>query len=313
MNIESPVLFLFFNRPWTARRVFERIRAVKPKHLILVSDGPRSQVPDERNLVLSLRNEIENMIDWPVELETDYAPENLGCGRRVASGIESALLKHGRAIIVEDDCLPSLSFFYYCDVLLKRYEHEDRITSICGTYFLGRSRRSTDVGFTHFPCIWGWATWARAWEGYDRELKGWDDSFIDEIAQSGEIPCFMPDEWKRTFEWIVSHPEYTWDVQFWLLSLKKRGLSLFPYSNQISNIGAGPAATHTTGTRHCNLPVKELNNKLTLPDAIYVDPQYDKYLQEEFYSNKTTWRNVGYKTLYKSRLYWNRFRERLKL
>lgn len=313
MNIESPVVFLFFNRHWTARRVFEQIRVAKPKHMILVSDGPRAEVPGEKGVVQNLRNEIENMIDWPAKVETDYAPENLGCGRRVASGIESALSRHGRAIIVEDDCLPGLSFFYYCDRLLQHYEHEDRITSISGTYFLGRSCRSTDVGFTNFPCIWGWATWARAWDGYDRELKGWDDSFIDEIDRRGDIPCFMPDEWKRMFEWIVSHSESTWDVQFWFLSLKKRGLSLFPYSNQISNIGAGPAATHTTGTRHCNLPVNELKYKINLPDMIYVDQQYDKYLQEEFYSNKTTWRNVGHKTFYKSSLFWKRLRERLKL
>ena len=313
MKIESPVIFLFFNRPWTARSVFELIRAVKPPHLILVSDGPRPQVPEEKSVVESLRNEIENMIDWPTKVEIDYASENMGCGRRVSSGIESGLSKFGRAIILEDDCLPSRSFFYFCDMMLKRYERELRVTSISGTYFLKHSWRKTDVGFTHFPCIWGWATWERAWEGYDRELKGWDDSFIDKIARCGEIPCFIPDEWKKTFEWVANHPESTWDVQFWLLSLKKKGLSLFPYSNQISNLGAGPAATHTYGARFCNLPVYELSNKLRLPDTIHVDEEYNKYLQEEFYSNKTTWKNAGYKAIYKSRLLWKQFREQKRL
>jgi len=82
------------------------------------------------------------------------------------------------------------------------------------------SHRPVDIGFTHFPQCWGWATWARAWEGYDMELKGWDDSFIDEIADEGIIPSFKPEAWKQTFHFMVRNPSHTWDCQFWFLSSK---------------------------------------------------------------------------------------------
>ncbi len=98
--LPETVVFLFFNRPMHARRVFEQIRAARPKRVVLVSDGPRAQVPGEAALVAQLRRDVEAMIDWPAQVDTDYAPENLGCGRRVSSGIERALSRYGRAIIV---------------------------------------------------------------------------------------------------------------------------------------------------------------------------------------------------------------------
>lgn len=302
MNTLLPetVVFLFFNRPGHARRVFEQIRAARPKRVVLVSDGPRAHVPGEAALVAQLRRDIEAMIDWPAQIDTDYAPENLGCGRRVSSGIERALSRYGRAIIVEDDCLPAPTFFPYCVELLDRYADEPRVTSITGTYFLGRRDGPYDIGFTHFPCIWGWATWARSWEGYDRELRGWSPDLFDEIAREGSIPSFLPDAWRECFQWITTHLESTWDVQYWFLQFKKRGLCAFPYRNQVQNIGAGPGSTHTTSWRFSFRKLYPFDNvTLRLPPDLSPNLRYERYLQQEFYSNTTTWRNVGWKVLFK--------------
>jgi hypothetical protein len=301
----SPVVFFFFNRPWTARRVFARIREARPAQLILVGDGPRAQVPGEEQEVLQLRREIENAIDWPARVETDYAPRNLGMARRLATAIERALSRHGRAVFVEDDCLPSPSFFSYAESMLDRYEREPRVLSISGTYFLGRSHRPVDIGFTHFPVNWGWATWARAWEGYDMELKGWDDSFIDEIANEGIIPSFKPEVWKETFHSIIRNPFFSWDGQFWLLSLKRRGLSVFPYRNQITNIGYGPRSTNQGSPRWCK-PAYQFERPLVLPETFTTDAKYEKYLQYEFYSNTITWRNIRWRVQERLGKLWNR-------
>lgn len=306
--LESPVVFLFFNRPHLAERVFARIRAARPKRLTLVSDGPRPGVPGEAELVAELRGRLEGAIDWPVDVSLDYAPVNLGCGRRVSTGIASALARYGRAIILEDDCVPAASFFPYCDTLLDRFETDPRVASITGTYFLTRSRGKGAAGLSHFPCIWGWATWARAWDGYDRELAGWDTGFIDELAAEGDIPSFLPDAWKHLFAWAREHPLSTWDLQFWFLCLKKRGLTVFPYRNQIANVGVGPGATHTTVTRFCNRRTYDLGDLDRLHAPLAVDRGYERYLQQEFYSNTTTWRNVLGKIRYRLLLAGRRLR-----
>ncbi len=271
---ESPVVFLFFNRREPAETVFDRIRAARPKRLTLVSDGPRPGVPGEDGIVADLRARLEQKIDWPVDVTRDYAPTNLGCGRRVSTGIEAALARYGRAIILEDDCVPAASFFPYCDTMLDRFDDDPRVMSVTGTYFLKAARAKRAAGLSRYPCIWGWATWARAWDGYDRELTGWDTGFIDEIAEEGTIPSFLPAAWKHLFAWAREHALSTWDLQFWFLCLKKRGLTVFPYRNQISNVGGGPGATHTTVTRFCNRPLRELDDLAGLRGPLAIDGAY---------------------------------------
>ncbi len=290
-EINTPVVFMFFNRHETAMRVLERIRIARPRRLVLVSDGPRLNVVGEAERVSSLRHKIEGMIDWDVDVEKDYASENLGCARRLSSGIEAVFSRHEKAIFIEDDCLPANSFFPYAEAMLNKYERDIDVLSITGSNFLKTKKMPWDYGFTHFPQIWGWAGWARTWEGYDLELKGWDNGFLYDIARSGAIPSFELDEWLRTFDNIRKNPLVTWDVQFWMLCLKKRGLHVFPYKNQITNIGYGADSTHTSIWWFSNKPQYELCLPLALNESFHVDLKYEKYLQQEFYGYKLTHRN----------------------
>lgn len=43
--LETPVLFLVFNRPETTRQVFEAIRQAKPSQLFVAVDWPRQLNP----------------------------------------------------------------------------------------------------------------------------------------------------------------------------------------------------------------------------------------------------------------------------
>jgi len=312
MKIDTPVAFMFFNRHETTLKVFERIRMAQPRQLVLISDGPRVSVPGEEQRVSDLRRKIENMIDWNVQLEQDYASTNMGCGPRLATGIGAVLSKYGRAIFVEDDCLPTVSFFSYAQAMLEKYENDPRIVSVSGTYFLKKKRMPVDFGFTHFPQIWGWAGWARSWEGYDRELKGWDDGFLRDISRSGHIPSFDLGTWLRTFKHIQENPRGTWDIQFWLLCLKKRGLTIFPYRNQITNIGYGSDATHTTCWWFSNKPQYAFDSELRCPEGCPIDLAYEKYLQQEFYGDKITCRNFFNCALLSAKVRMKRFKMRLR-
>jgi len=308
--MEAPVAFMFFNRHDTTLRVFERIRQVRPKKLILISDGARPHVEGETLRVLELRKKVEALIDWDVDVEKDYAQSNMGCGPRLATGITSVLGKYEKAIFIEDDCLPTLSFFDYAENMLQKYEKDNEILSVSGTYFLKKKKMPYDYGFTHFPQIWGWATWARAWEGYDRDLKGWDDGFIYDIAKSGNIKSFQLDTWLRCFKNIQADTLHTWDIQYWFLCLKKRGLSIFPYQNQITNIGYCPDATHTSCWWFSDKPQYEFNSPIRSPNSYLIDSYYEKWLQQEFYGDKITHRNFLNCSLLSAKLRLKRFKTR---
>lgn len=306
-NITVPVVFCFFNRKDRIMKVFERIRRARPKYIYLLSDGPRTEVTGECEMVAGIRKEIESLIDWTDNVEIDYANENMGCGPRLATGIESALSKYGKAMILEDDCLPTDSFFPYQQYLLNRYEKDEKIACVSGTYFLKKKNTPLAYGFTHFPQIWGWGTWARAWEGYSYTMDDWSDDFLTQIEEEKSIPSFAREAWARCFEGIKrgikENPRFTWDIQFWFNCLRKRTLSIFPYRNQVTNFGYVKDATHTTSWWFCNKPQYETDWNMEVFGGI--DLEYERWLQNRFYGGRFTWAGFYY-----SILLWLKIRER---
>ena len=131
MTPSVPVIFAIFNRPDTTRRVFETIRAAKPTKLLVVADGPRVNRPGEDEKCAATRAIIDE-IDWDCEVQTNFSETNMGCRLRVSSGITWAFELVDKAIILEDDTVPSASFFAYCAELLDRYESDERVMTVGG-------------------------------------------------------------------------------------------------------------------------------------------------------------------------------------
>ncbi|MEM6914612.1 MAG: glycosyltransferase family 2 protein, partial [Pseudomonadota bacterium] len=133
--MQSPVLFLIFNRPDTTERVFDAIRAARPKRLYVAADGARSDRKGEAAKVDQAR-EIASQVDWDCDLTTWFRDENLGCRYGPTSGIDWFFEHETEGIILEDDCLPDPSFFAYCDELLAHYRDEPRVMAVCGSSYL---------------------------------------------------------------------------------------------------------------------------------------------------------------------------------
>ena len=260
MSLHTPVIFLIFNRPNVTKQVFDKIAQARPKTLFIVSDGPRTNHKEDQALVQASRA-IVDRIDWPCDVHRDYATENLGCKYRVSSGITNAFDQVDRAILIEDDCLPNLSFFTFCQDLLERYQHDDRITVISGNNFqFGRSRTPYSYYFSKYPHCWGWATWRRAWQKLDLEMKRWpefrDSGGVKAVADSNT----EEDYWTKVFEGQFSGQINSWGYPWLLTCWSQSGLTILPDVNLVSNVGFGSGATHTTATesRLANLRTFEL-------------------------------------------------------
>ena len=141
-TFETPVALFVFNRPHTTRRVFEAIAKVRPARLLLVADGPRPDRQDEAEACQQVR-EIIGRVDWPCDIDTNFADSNLGCQERVVSGLDWVFSLVEDAIILEDDCLPDLSFFPFCQDLLKEYRGDSRIAYISGTNLTEKHCKTT--------------------------------------------------------------------------------------------------------------------------------------------------------------------------
>ena len=170
----AAVLFLAFNRPDLLERVLERLQGTDKRKVFVSIDGPRPDRPAEREQCERVREVIET-IGWASELHVKAEETNLGCGPAVSSAISWALREVPEIIVIEDDCLPHPTFLSFCDELLHRYRHDERIMHIGGTNWGADARRYAgySYAFTSFAPIWGWATWRRAWDLYDYELESW--------------------------------------------------------------------------------------------------------------------------------------------
>jgi hypothetical protein len=289
--METPVLLIIFNRPQTTATVFEAIRQAKPKRLFVAADGARPDRPGEAEKCAAARA-IVDRVDWDCEVQTDFAATNLGCAKRPVSAIDWVFEYADRAIILEDDCLPHPDFFRFCDQLLDRYLTDQRITSICGLNIqFGRRRGDYSYYFSHHFHCWGWATWKRAWQNFDLELKNWA-----EIRDSGVLKDILGDDravryWQRTFQTL--HDSKTvdiWDYQCILAFWLQNGLNIFPNGrNLISNIGIGADATHTTSpaaaSPYANLPTLPLQFPLTHPPYLVRHTAADRFTQNTYFDS----------------------------
>ena len=264
----TPILFLVFNRPDKTKVVFERIRAIKPKFLYIAADGARKNKENDFQKCKEVRAIVES-IDWDCEPKFLYRNENLGCSTAVVSAIDWFFENEEVGIILEDDCLPDLSFFPYCSELLSKYKDYKRIMMISGSN-LGLKSGISSYFFSKYGQIWGWATWRRAWVNFERNVKISDN---DVQFNSFQEKIF----WKRNFSRII------WDVQWAIYSIwKNNGIAILPNVNLISNIGFDSEATNYTDESSTNSKIRtsSINFPLVHPDVIEINPEFDKELFE---------------------------------
>jgi len=278
-NFNTPVLFLIFNRPNLTQQVFDKIKKVKPTELFVVADGARNQKEWE---ICNKTRKIIDQIDWPCTVNKNYSDKNLGCKIRVSSGINWFFENVEQGIILEDDCLPSTSFFYFCQELLEKYRDNEKIMCISGDNFQDKIIRGDgDYFFSIFNHIWGWATWKRAWNFYDINIKN-----LPKFKRENKIKKIFPRNklaqkyWLRIFDKMYKNKEDTWDYQWVFTCWNNNGLTCLPNKNLISNIGAGSSnATHgdKVNNRKHNLETYELDFPLKHPSEIKIDTDADNY------------------------------------
>lgn len=252
ISFSTPIVLIIFNRPDTTQQVFERIRQIRPQHLLVVADGPRH--PYDKEKCTQARAILEK-VDWDCQISTNFSEDNLGCRKRISSGLNWVFSQVEEAIILEDDCLPGLSFFNFCETLLRRFRNDERIFHISGcNYGIPWDDYPYSYCFTKYPSCWGWATWKRAWNTYDLDLQTWSD-FRDVGGMSGICPDDAENlYWSCIFETMADpvarlkagRPAESWVYPWMYNCWSQHGLSVMPKVNLVSNIGFGKDSTHTT-------------------------------------------------------------------
>lgn len=272
-EFDVPVAIFNFNRPELTRRVFDVVRQIRPARMLIIADGPRASNPEDINLCAEVRS-IFDEIDWSCEVSRNYSNTNMGSFRRNSTGLEWVFENVEEAIILEDDCLPELSFFPYCKELLERYRDEARVGVISGNSFVQidiNEENASSYMFSSYALTWGWATWKRVWKQVDLTMEWWS-------AESGAsmLSTLFPraDEWQywhRIFQEIDNGKrKNAWDYQLILSQFRHSQLCAIPEVNLVSNIGHGEGATHCKDTSSplASIGTEELRFPLIHPEIV---------------------------------------------
>lgn len=243
-GFSTPILLLIFNRPLLTQQIFNKIKEVKPQHLFIAADGPRPNKPLDAAVCQETRK-IVDQIDWECEVKTLFRDQNLGCGFAVCSAISWFFDQVEEGIILEDDCLPDVSFFPFCSELLQKYQNDERVFLISGTNMQnGKKRGNESYYFSQYPITWGWASWKRAWKHFSYDIPNFNQTFqsgsINHVFQSSKEKSY----WRKKVKRGVTEKDKIWDYQWWFAIWKNKGMAIIPNTNLIINLGFRNTGSH---------------------------------------------------------------------
>ena len=271
----SPVLFLIFKRAETTRRVFGRIREARPPRLYIAADGPRADRVGEAEQCAEARAVVA-VVDWPCEVHRLYQDKNLGCGQGVSTAISWFFEHEEQGIILEDDVLPHIDFFRYCDEMLERFKDDGSIQLIAGSnYFYNGFDADVSYYLSSFMHIWGWASWRRVWQTYDFDLNHLsDEKMHDQLFKLFPKPSAKY-FWK-IYQVMKRHEIDTWDYQLFMNQQYYNRYAISPYVNMVENIGIGGGnATHTTEDTATSNPIIGSPYPLRHPEVLSTNAAAD--------------------------------------
>lgn len=282
--VNVPVRMNIWIREECQKKQFEVIKNARPSILFVQSDGGRTE--KEWEIINKNRKMIEEGIDWNCKVYKIYADSNQGLYKMSQRTHKVIWENVDRCILLEDDQIPAVSYFKFCEELLEKYKNDERIECICGMNHLEEYDDCTsDYFFSRQGSIWGIAIWKRVvekWYTFDYGSDKYIMKLLSQRTRNNRI------SWKRIigysksekYEGHVAAPEFF--IEFDMYAQNR--LQIIPKVNMISNIGATGDSEHAAeinqlprGIRKVfNMPIHELSFPMKHPKYVIPDVHYEK-------------------------------------
>lgn len=309
-----PVLMIGFCRPETLAQVFAKVREVRPTQLFLWLNKGRSDRPNEVAGNEACRK-IFDGVDWPCDVHRVYNEKYLECIDSFQGALDWFFGTVDRGVILEDDCVPDVTFFRYCGELLERYKDDVRIGTIGGhienPYMNKVELYGDSYYFDHYSQIFGWASWSRAWKLYDPQMRFWPEfdrrfALMEGIFHSPRTRAIYQGFWRNRYK-----NGGEWDSIWFMTQCKENMLCIHPSVNLVSNVGIGQSSRvsdrfnwirRILARRNKWANVKRMSMKFPMQHPPFVFPN--------IFAEKMTFRAYGYTRIFAGQ--WIAFRRFLK-
>ncbi len=275
--MNSAVLIIGFNRPERLAAVIDRLRDAAPPRVYLAIDGPRDNSDAPR--VLAAQNTVA-AIDWTDQIFTRFRTINLGCQHGVIDAVTWFLDAESEGIIVEDDAVPDLSFFPFCDELLERYRGANDVNAICGVNLVPVDvvPQVTDYRLSIMGPSVAWATWEDRW--CDFISHRFDTSPLTTFAKMYRHPpggIVTAAHWAAMMIANKTSAMDSWAYPFMLFGIARGRFAITPNRNLIHHQGVGSESTHAQEQTALAQPAFQLAFPLRHPPQLELDPASEQW------------------------------------
>lgn len=277
----APIAYFAYKRPDHVIESLEsltRCHGAKSSHLIVFSDAPKRSedtagVEEVRKILRSKQ--------WCGEVTIIEREKNYGCAKNIIEGVTEVCDKYGKVIVVEDDLILSQYFLNYMNDGLKKYENEERVMQVSAYMFPLALKSDTDAMFLPLSTSWGWATWKRAWDKFDPDVKKYDlvksdKKTLYKFDLEGSFP------YSKMLDAQLNGEIDSWAIRFHYSMFIADGIALHPKKSLVSNIGFDDSGTHCKknslqGQKICDFNVS------VFPDGVSIDTYAKKQLFKFLY------------------------------
>ncbi len=231
----APIILFVYNRPWHTEQTIKALRnnffADKSK-LYIFSDAAKSVTEIEN--VEKVREYIKTINGFK-QITITEREKNYGLANSIISGVTEIANKHGKIIVLEDDLVTSKYFLEYLNKALEIYKDDERVLHISSYMYPIKFNTLSETFFSWFTSSWGWATWKRAWEYFEKDGNVFYENFTKELKYKFNIGGTY--NYYKMFKLQQLGKVDSWAIRWYASVFFNQGLCLHPTKSLVNNIG----------------------------------------------------------------------------
>ena len=248
----APIALFVYNRIDHLKKTIKSLKQNKlsiKSDLIIFSDYAKNK-NDIKN-VLEVRKYIKKLKGFK-KIEIYERNKNFGLSKNIISGVSMILKKYKNIIVIEDDLILDKFFLNFMNDGLKLFKNHKKIASIHGyIYPANFSSQIPDYFFFKGADCWGWATWKRSWNIFEKNGKKLKN-FINQKNLKKEFNFNGSYNYYKMLVEQIKGKNDSWAIRWYASAFIKQMYTLYPKKTFVKNIGTDGSGTHGAGNREVN-------------------------------------------------------------
>lgn len=243
VSTDLSVLIVGYRRAENIAKILEICKMSGIKDIYLSIDGPKNE-----NIVgLADYNQIIKVIeDFKMNFQGSFfsyiRKSNVGCAASVMSSCDWFFSQVNYGAVLEDDCIPSSSFFEFCKMVRMNISDNPSIWLACGTQFAPRELFLDSPIISKYALTWGWVTSSKKWQLIKESMYSLEKVKYSKLHKPNVLDkIYWAAGSRRAYQGLTD----VWDtVLVYRMQLEGK-FAILPSENLVTNTGNDFAATHT--------------------------------------------------------------------